>query len=170
MKETSLERISKQLIPDRREYFNSTELVDACEKIGIPMSRKTLYNHIKDGILPKAIHSGHEALFHREYVMDEIRAIHILKSVFHVKYDELKKLATNKYSDFQSVVPEVYGMLSHIQDNSVGKRQKMPFLVNIANNPTMVRLAKLLLEEIKEGKNIAKMDLGKFIIDSLDKV
>lgn len=169
MNYSKIEKIAKELIAKREDFLNSQELVKACEQRSIPLSRKTIHNYVQDGLIPKPNHIGKEALFHKQYVLDELQAIYLLKSVFHVTYDDLKVIARNKHADSQTIVAMIHSMVSHAQANTFGKFRHRPTLVNMANDQSLQGVVKLFLEEIKKGVNVSKLDLEKFFFESMDR-
>lgn len=159
--------IPSDFLPKREEYLNSQQLVIECKKQNTPLSRKSIHNYIKDNLLPKPLHVAQEALFHKQYILDEIKAIHILKSLFHVSYDYLKELSLNRHVSFRKIVSDIYSLQKYLQENNLGKARGRPFLLNIANDEILQRTAAAYLEEIKKGANPEEMDIRAFINEVL---
>lgn len=158
-----------ELLVQREDYLNSIELVAECETQKTPMSRKSIHNYIKDGLLPKPVHQGKEALFHKEFVLGEIKAIFLLKSLFHVTYKDMKLLAQNKHVNFRDIFSSIRTIVNHLHVNSSHKYKERPLLVHLANDSVCQSVVAQLLDEIKKGVNLRKMDTQKFIFNALDK-
>jgi hypothetical protein len=169
MKKSKFQNIESNLLPKREEYLNSQQLVVECEKLNMPISRKTIHNYIKEGILPRPLHVAKEALFHKEFVLGEIGAIHSLRSLFHVTHSDLKKLANNKYVDLHHIASAIYSKLSDLQETHIGKLKNRPFLVNIANEKVFQGLASLYLEKVKNGDDPRQIDMEKLVDRALAK-
>lgn len=170
MKNQIVENTFTDLLPKREEYLNSQQLVAECGKLNIPISRKTIHNYIKDGLLPRPLHVAKEALFHKKFILEEIKAIHILKSIFHVDYRGLKELASNKYVNLQEITSYVHSIVGELHENNAGKVKERPLLINLANEKFLQRVTALFLQEIRKGVDPRKMEMGKFISDAFDKV
>jgi len=169
MKHSDVLKISKDLLPKREEYLNSIQLIAECRSQNIAISRKTLHNHIQDGLLPQGAHVGQEVLFHKEFFLAEIISINLLKSIFHVSYKDLKELAKNRFANFQDIVAPLNSIIFDLKDKNTGKGKNRPLLVNLANEAFLQEAAELFLEKIKKGTNPEKMDTGKFIEECFDR-
>lgn len=169
MKKQIVKNNFSDLIPKREEYLNSQQLVRECAKINISISRKTIHNYIKDGLLPRPLHIAKEALFHKEFIMQEIKGIYILKSIFHVDYNGLKELAVNKYVNFQKIASDVCGLVEYYEANNSGKVGERPLLVNLANEKFLQKVASIVLKEVRNGTDIRGIDLRDFIEKAWEK-
>lgn len=159
-----------ELIPNREEYFNSQQLVSECVKQHTPISRKTIHNYIHDKLLPMPLHVGQEALFHKQFILDEIKSIHVLKSVFHAEYNDLRILAQNKFVNFQEIATYIYEILQDLKENNVGKGKGRPMLVLVSNEEFLQKVADLFLEEMKNGKDPRRMDISEFVREAFGKL
>ncbi len=167
MKKTHTNITMEDLLAKREDYANSQQLVLECKKQNTPISRKTTHNYIKDGILPMSSHVGNQALFHKQFFLKEIKGIHILRSIFHVKYDDLKLLAANKSANLYEIADRLYSILDYFQGINIGKGGRRPLLVNISNDKFLQQVAAHFLDEMKKGADFNKMDMVKFIDDAM---
>ena len=168
MKDSIVKTISKDLLPKREDYLNSTQLIVECSKQNIAISRKTLHNYIQDKLLPQGTHVGQEALFHKKFFLDEIASIHILKSIFHVSYKDLKELSKNKFSNFKDIIESLNSILADLGVKNIGKGKNRPLLVELANQPFLQSSVQLFLKKIMNGANLEKIDMQKFINECFD--
>ena len=169
MKKPQIKIMSEELLPKRGDYLNSQQLVAESKKQNTPLSRKTLHNYIRDKILPKASHVSNEALFHKQFYLAEIKGIHTLRSIFHVKYDDLIKLAANKYANLYEITNTTNSILDYFHGINIGKASRRPLLVNISNDEFLQKVAAAFLDEMKKGADFNKIDIKKFIQEIMDK-
>ena len=58
----------EKLLPERSDMLNINETLSECAKRNIPVKRRTLYNWIRDDILPKPVSLGSESLYPKDFI------------------------------------------------------------------------------------------------------
>ena len=164
----------ENLNPSTQGLITQREVVEECNKRKQNMTLRKLQLYITKKIIPvpiyKPVYRGKMAYYEKEFIIDELFAVHILKTVFHQSIEEIVSLASNKKANLQDVVSKANAILEHLYSNYKGKKQGEGLAFMFVNQKVPQRVIDIFLGKVAKGINIHTIDYSKFINEAFDKI
>lgn len=174
MNKTPFQKAVENLNPSAQGLITQREVVEECNKRKQNMTLRKLQLYITKKIIPlpiyRPVYRGKMAYYEKEFIIDELFAVHILKTVFHQSINEIALLASNRKANLQDVVSKANAILEHLYSSYKGKKQGEGLAFMFVNQKVPQRVVDIFLEQVAKGINIHTMDYNKFINEAFDKI
>ena len=159
---------SNNFIPkDRLVTF--AQIVSLCKERGIDITIRAIRFYITEGLLPKPMYIRKVAYYDRDFIIDELDAIYVLRSLFNKGIEKISVLAKHPWGSLKDMVSELHDALTNKVSKFFPKHKNRPLGLQYANNKFMQYFAEEYFKKIEQGHPPAKMNNDKFVSEVFDK-
>jgi len=162
--------VINEFIPPRESLISVHDVVKETERKGSPITLRTLQYYATMRLIDKPIHIGKEAFYEKDYILDELSSIFVLKSIFHYKIGDLKELVQYRRLTFKTIMTGLSNILKDFfAHDARGIRPKhAPLVFNIENSSLAQAIVWRYIDKVRDGKpplEITRKELVKEIDD-----
>lgn len=151
---------AKNFLP-QESLINFKGIEAESEKRGRSVSTRTVRYYITEKILPKPMYVKKVAYFDKDFIFDELEAIHVLQTLFGMGINEIKNLSKNAFSTLKDIVSILHDILNN--PVFISKHNKRPLGFRFVNSKIMQYTAKKFFEKVGKGYPSGKLNNDKFI-------
>lgn len=152
------------LLPDKEGFITQKQAVRILEEKNIQVSLRTLQLYTSKGILRRGFRQGKEILYPEKSFVQEIIAIHILKTTFGQSITTIQKLANYKKASLFRIVEQLNELLEVVFDEfDDSPRKSGRIFLEIANNRIYQVVIDAYLNHILKGEDLDIANKRKFI-------
>lgn len=151
------------LIPSKEEMIPVSRIPEECKKGGVEISLRNLRLYATKGLIPKPIHMGKEAFYHKDFILDRLSALFILKTLLNRSIKQLQNIAANKYVTLQETVSITKGLLEDMFAGYKYKKKYNSLIFQFINEDWPRFVIDRFLKKVESGWDPNSMNKEKFI-------
>lgn len=127
------EDIVFDLLPDKKDFITQKEAVRIANEDGIPLSLRTFQLYVEKGILKKGFRQGKEVYYSKRYIIQELKAVHILKTTCHRSIEKIQRIAQYKDAYLYQIVAELHKALLFLFERDKNPKKSGRVFIEISN-------------------------------------
>lgn len=150
------------LVP-REKLINLEQAANYCKERKVNFSKRTIRYYITEKLLPKPMYVKKIAYYDKDFIVDELEAIYVLRTLFNRGIRDIKTLARNPSVNLKEIVSELHDILDQKISKLFPKHKDRPLGLRYVNNRFMQYFAEEYFKIVGKGLLPSKMNSQKFI-------
>lgn len=165
---SKFEDIRLDLVPNKKQMIRQPDILKKCKEMDMPISLRTLQLYQEKGLVKRGHREGKEVYYPEQSVMNELSAIHILKTTFSKSISEIQSYAKHPSVHLQNLVGELHRILTYMWERDKNPKKAAQLFYEYANNKAYQTVAEKYFERVGERGSHEVGNLPDFIKESLE--
>ena len=166
--DNQFQKTISDLIPPKDKMIAVSRIPEECSKRDVDISLRNLRLYATKGLIPKPIHKGKEAFYHKDFILDQLSALFVLKTMLNRSVKQLRNIAANRHVPLQRTVSIAQRLLEELFQDYIYKDKYGPSIFQFVNEnwPRFV-VDKFLKKMEKSDWDPSNMNAKEFIINAI---
>ena len=169
MNDDSFQNKIKDFLPNKEELLGFDEIEKICNNKGHDITVRTIKYYITKKMLPKPIYIRNKAYFEKTFIVNELDALYILKTVFNCSLSSIAELSASKTAYLQDIVSALHQISEHEYFNTFQRDRNNSIAFRYANNKGFQYCAQCFLKRVK-GQFFYSICIADFVDECIHNI